>query len=125
VLSAIVSQPVEWVEPTGPARSGRPDDRLRETHHLLLCHARAVKNYLRNFICGGSFFFTANLAERRLRLLVDDIDLLRQAFRYVRRRHPFDIEAIVALPDHLHAIWTPPEDKQTSQSYVESVENDP
>jgi hypothetical protein len=28
---------------------------------------------------------------------------------YVRRRHPFDIEAIVVLPDHLHAIWTLPE----------------
>jgi REP-associated tyrosine transposase len=68
-----------------------------------------VTNYRRNFICGGSFFFTANLAERRLRLLVDNIDHLRQAFRYVRRRHPFDIEAIVMLPDHLHAIWTLPE----------------
>jgi hypothetical protein len=77
---------------------GRPDDRLRETHHLQLCSARAVTNYRRNFICGGSFFFTANLAERRLRRLVDDIDLLRQAFRYVRRRHAFDIEAIVVLP---------------------------
>ena len=65
--------------------------------------------YRRNFICGGSFFFTANLAERRLRLLVDDIDLLRRVFRYVRRCHPFDIEAIVVLPDHLHAIWTLPE----------------
>jgi hypothetical protein len=105
-------QPVGWVE-------------HRETHHLPLCYARVVTNYRRNFICGGSFLFTANLAERRLRLLVDYIDLLRQAFRYVRRRHPFDIEAIVILPDHLHAIWTLPEDKQTSQSYVESVENDP
>jgi putative transposase len=57
----------------------------------------------------AAFFFTANPAERRLRLLVDTIDLLRQAFRYVRRRHPFDIEAIVVLPDHLHAIWTLPE----------------
>jgi hypothetical protein len=52
----------------------RPDDSLRETHHLLPCYALAVTNYRRNFICGGSFFFTANLAERRLRLLVDDID---------------------------------------------------
>jgi hypothetical protein len=33
----------------------------------------AVTNYRRNFIRGGSFFFTANLAERRLRLLVDHI----------------------------------------------------
>src|ERR1700719_1322337 len=98
-----------WVEPTGPARSGRPDDRLRETHQLQLCYARAVTNYRRNFICGGSFFFAANLAERRFHLLVDDIDLLRQAFRHVRRRHPFDIEAIAVLPDHPHAIWTLPE----------------
>jgi REP element-mobilizing transposase RayT len=44
-----------------------------------------------------------------LRLLVDYVDLLRDAFRHVRRRHPFNIEAIVVLPDHLHAIWTLPE----------------
>jgi|HubBroStandDraft_2_1064218.scaffolds.fasta_scaffold140187_2 hypothetical protein len=43
----------------------------------------------------AAFFFTANPAERRLRLLVDTIDLLRQAFRYVRRRHPFDIDAFL------------------------------
>jgi putative transposase len=65
-----------------------------------------MTNYRRNFLSGGSFFFTLNLAERRLRLLTDHIDLLRQAFRDVRRRHPFDIEAIVVLPDHLHAVWT-------------------
>jgi len=68
-----------------------------------------VTNYRRNFVSGGSYFFTVNLAERRLRLLVDRVDLLREAFRYVRRRHPFEIEAIVVLPDHLHAIWTLPE----------------
>ena len=104
-------QPVGWVEPTGPARSGRPDDGLRETYHLQLCRIRAVTNYRRNFICGISFFFTANLAERRLRRSRRlHRDLLHQSFRHVRRRHPFDIEAIVVLPDHLHAIWTLPED---------------
>ncbi len=69
-----------------------------------------MANYRRNFLSGGSFFFTVNLAERRLRLLTTHIDLLRQAFRDVRRRHPFDIAAIVVLPDHLHAVWTLPED---------------
>jgi putative transposase len=29
-----------------------------------------VTDYRRNFIPGGSFFFTVNLADRRLRLLV-------------------------------------------------------
>jgi putative transposase len=67
-----------------------------------------MTNYRRNFFPGGSFFFTVNLADRRLRLLTDHVDLLRQAFRYVREGHPFEIDAIVVLPDHLHAVWTLP-----------------
>jgi putative transposase len=69
-----------------------------------------MTNYRRNFLSGGSFFFTVNLADRRLCLLTTYIDLLRQAVRDVRRRHPFAIEAIVVLPEHLHAVWTMPQD---------------
>jgi putative transposase len=36
-----------------------------------------MTNYRHNFLAGGSFFFTVNLAERRLRLLTDNIDKLR------------------------------------------------
>jgi putative transposase len=68
-----------------------------------------MTNYRRNFIRGGSLFFTVNLADRRKRLLTAYVDLLRQAFRHVRQHHSFDIEAIVVLPDHLHAVWTLPE----------------
>jgi putative transposase len=68
-----------------------------------------VTNYRRNFLAGGSFFFTVNLADRRQRLLTKHIVLLRRAFKDVRHRHPFAIDAIVVLPDHLHAIWTLPE----------------
>jgi REP-associated tyrosine transposase len=67
-----------------------------------------MTTYRRNFIAGASYFFTVNLAERRLRLLTDNIELLRAAFRDTRRRHPFAIDAIAVLPDHLHAIWTLP-----------------
>jgi putative transposase len=66
-------------------------------------------DYRRNFIPGGSFFFTVNLADRRLRLLTEHIDQLRDAFREVRRHHPFTTDAVVVLPDHLHAVWTLPE----------------
>src|SRR5262245_31897289 len=69
-----------------------------------------MTGYRRNFTAGGSYFFTVNLAERRSRLLTDNIEALRAAFRETRRRHPFTIDAIVVLPDHLHAIWTLPED---------------
>jgi putative transposase len=68
-----------------------------------------MTNYRRSRLAGGSYFFTVNLADRRSRLLTDHIELLRAAFRDARRRHPFTIEAIVVLPDHLHALWTLPE----------------
>jgi putative transposase len=68
-----------------------------------------MTNYRRNLVLGGSFFFTVNLADRRLRLLTDHIHALRSAFRYAKLRHPFSVDAIVVLPDHLHAIWTLPQ----------------
>jgi putative transposase len=70
-----------------------------------------MANYRRSFLAGGSYFFTANLADRRLGLLTENIGLLRAAFRQVRARHPFTIDAAVILPDHLHMIWTLPEDR--------------
>jgi len=58
---------------------------------------------------GASYFFTVNLAQRNKSILIDNIDLLRQVFKRVQKRHPFKIEAIVILPEHLHTIWTLPE----------------
>jgi putative transposase len=68
-----------------------------------------MTDYRRNFVPGGSFFFTVNLADRRLRLLTEHIEMLRLAFRETHQRHPFTIDAMVVLPDHLHAVWTMPE----------------
>lgn len=67
-----------------------------------------MTNYRRSWTPGSTYFFTVNLAERRLDLLVRHHDLLRAAFRHVMARHPFAIDAIVVLPEHLHAIWTLP-----------------
>jgi putative transposase len=69
-----------------------------------------MTSYRRNFIARGSFFFTVNLADRRLRLLTEHIDELRNALRGTRQCHPFTIDAMVVLPDQLHAVWTLPED---------------
>ncbi len=63
-----------------------------------------MTHYRRNFVPGGSFFFTVNLADRQSRLLTEEIDLLRDAFRSVRATRPFTLDAIVVLPDHLHAL---------------------
>ena len=41
--------------------------------------------------------------------MTESIDALRTAFRETQRHHPFTIDAIVVLPDHLHTVWTLPE----------------
>jgi putative transposase len=67
-----------------------------------------MTQYRRDWTAGGTWFFTVNLADRGSTRLVDDIPTLRAAFRKVRAERPFAIDAIVVLPDHLHAIWTLP-----------------
>ena len=48
-------------------------------------------------------------------MLVDRIDALRAAVVKTRERYPFVIDAVVVLPDHIHAVWTlPPGDADFS-----------
>jgi len=44
-----------------------------------------MTNYRRNFVPGASYFFTVNLLDRRSRLLTEQIELLRKAFRYAKQ----------------------------------------
>jgi putative transposase len=71
--------------------------------------------YRRNFIPGGTFFFTVTLVDRNSSALVDHVAALRDAFQTTRRERPFTIDAIVVLPDHLHTVLTlPPADADFS-----------
>jgi putative transposase len=65
--------------------------------------------YRRNWVPGGTFFFTVTLADRSSTLLVDRVDVLRDATRKTREALPFTIVAAVVMTDYLHAIWTLPE----------------
>jgi putative transposase len=78
-----------------------------------------MTNYRRTYIPGSTWFFTVNLAEHRNNhLLVEKIELLRAAFRYVKERKPYRNNAIVIMPDHLHCIWTlPPGDGDFSMCW--------
>jgi putative transposase len=74
-----------------------------------------MPDYRRLYLPGGSYFFTVALLERHRNLLTGHIDALRQAFLSVKRQRPFQIDAVVILPDHLHCIWTlPPNDADFS-----------
>ncbi len=68
-----------------------------------------MKNYRRNRQAGATYFFTFCLNDRRISLLTDYIDELRQAYRKTQSKMPFVSEAMVILPDHIHALWTMPQ----------------
>ena len=77
-----------------------------------------MTTYRRNKTAGASYFFTVNLLDRSTDLLIKHIDVLREAHQYVMRRHPFQLDAMVVLPDHLHALWTlPPDDYNYSMRW--------
>jgi putative transposase len=67
-----------------------------------------MRTSIRSEAAGATWFFTLALQDRSTRWLVDHVVELRQAFAETRGRHAFDIEAIVILPEHLHALWRLP-----------------
>ena len=77
-----------------------------------------MSNYRRYRVSGGCYFFTVNLLERNKHLLVEHVDLLREAVRITKQQRPFHINAWVVLPEHLHCIWTlPPDDDDFSSRW--------
>jgi putative transposase len=68
-----------------------------------------MSHYRRNFVEGGTYFFTVVTYRRRPLLTIDVARAhLRAAFAAEQARRPFEIVAIVLLPDHLHTVWTLP-----------------
>jgi putative transposase len=80
---------------------------------IISCCSGNGMRYRRAKTPGATYFFTV-VTYRRRRFLCDpeNVALLRAGFRFVKQRHPFDLDAFVLLPDHLHCIWTlPPDDR--------------
>lgn len=70
-----------------------------------------MSRYIRADTPGATYFFTVTLQDRGARWLVDHVEPLRRCVARARQLHPFRIDAIVVLPEHLHTIWTlPPDD---------------
>jgi putative transposase len=65
--------------------------------------------YRRNFVPGGTYFFTLAMADRGSTMLIDHVDELREAYRSVVATRAITTVAICILPNHLHSIWTMPD----------------
>ncbi len=68
-----------------------------------------MPDYRRNYVPGGTYFFTCT-TYRRWPILTTELGrrCLREAILEVQTQHPFEIVAIVLIPDHWHTIWTLP-----------------
>ena len=62
-----------------------------------------MANYKRLFLNGYSYYITIVTYERNP-ILIENIELLRESFRYAKSLFSFQIEEIVVMPDHLHMI---------------------
>jgi putative transposase len=65
-----------------------------------------MANYKRIFLEGYSYFITV-VTHRRNPILLENIELLRRAFKESKLRYDYTIDAIVIMPDHFHMIITP------------------
>jgi putative transposase len=65
----------------------------------------------RRAVTGSTYFFTVVSHRRRPILCQESIrSALRDAIEMVRDARPFSIDGWVLLPDHMHCIWTLPQD---------------
>ena len=62
--------------------------------------------YRRIYLDSYSYYLTL-VTQGRKPLLIDNIDVLRHAFKLSKKKYVYDIEAIVILPDHIHMIIRP------------------
>ena len=53
--------------------------------------------YRRHYHKGASYLSTVNLADRSSDLLVKEVETLRKAFKTVKQKNPFNIDAIVIM----------------------------
>jgi len=69
-----------------------------------------MSNYRRVRLEGGCYFFTLVTYQRQpLFAEPANIARLREGLRRVMAKRPFEIDAAVVLPDHLHCLWRLPE----------------
>lgn len=69
-----------------------------------------MPDYRRADVKGGTYFFTV-ATHRRQKILTDEAirQALREGIQKARDKFPFEIQAWVLLPDHLHCLWKLPD----------------
>jgi putative transposase len=77
-----------------------------------------MRKYIRNYVEGGTFFFTLVTHERNAIFHADTgVEICLNAIKRTQKFHPFEIVAYCIMPDHLHLLISLP-DGQTDYSTI-------
>jgi len=70
-----------------------------------------MSEYHRLYRQQGWYFFTVvTYCREKILIQLDNLIRRRQSFRYLMKKLPFKMDAVVILPDHIHCIWRLPSD---------------
>jgi putative transposase len=80
-------------------------------YYIIINKDLLMSNYRRAHFPGGYYFFTVVTYKRR-DLFNDSLarNCLREAWKTIQVKRPFETIALCLLPDHLHSVWKLPED---------------
>lgn len=79
-------------------------------------------NYRRAHIENSKIFITIVTSKRRP-ILIENINLLKNSFKQTKEKIKFEIDAIVILPNHLHMIIQP-DDNKTYPNIIKRIKVD-
>lgn len=81
-----------------------------------------MREYIRRYVPGGTFFFTVVTHQRKPFLLHTSArQLLHKAIADVRAERAFEIVAWVLLPQHFHTVWTLPPDESDYSMRMQQI----
>lgn len=70
-----------------------------------------MPEYRRIYQNHSMYFFTVVTYKRQVIFNNKNaVNYLRETIRTIKRNHPFSIEAMVVLPDHIHCVWNMDQD---------------
>ena len=95
-----------WWEPLRQLKRLPPNSCLSYSHptFMILWYDKPMSNYTRLFLQGFNYLFITVVTNGRQKILIENIDILRQSFKSALDKFAFEIYAAVIMPDHMHLI---------------------
>ena len=81
-----------------------------------------MPNYIRNKICGGTYFLTV-VTNERINFFRDqeNAETLYKAIKWVQKRKPFELLAYCIMPDHMHLLLSLPEEDGSFSQKIREI----